>query len=80
MIKLFWIFWAGCSVVVFKHAITNSIKSEIDSWGEIDGETLIMLSVVSLVVSLFGPIAILCYLLYNIVEGIAEAISEVYNK
>ena len=77
---IFWILWGACSLIVFKHAITASIKEEIETWGEIDGGTLFLMGFISLLASLFGPLAIAAYLFYNIVEGIAQAISEEYKK
>lgn len=77
---IFWILWGACSVVVFRHMITSLIKEELKDWGEIDTETLIMLTLLSVMVSLFGPFAILAYILYNVIEGIAESISEGYKK
>ena len=77
---IFWILWGACSVVVFRHVITYLIKEEIEDWGEIDTESLIMFTLLSVMVSLFGPFAILAYILYNVIEGIAESISEGYKK
>lgn len=77
IIKLIWL---GCSLIVFKHLIIYYIKSEVSTWGEVDAETLILYIVISLLGSLFGPIAILLYLFYNIIAGIAEVISEEHNK
>ena len=77
---IFWILWGACSLVVFRHMITSLIKEELKDWGEIDTETLIMLTLLSVMVSLFGPLAIIAYILYNVVAGIAKAISEEYKK
>jgi hypothetical protein len=77
---IFWILWGACSVVVFKHVIKSLIKEEVEDWGEIDTESLIMFTLLSAAVSLLGPIAIIAYILYNVAAGIAQAISEEYKK
>ena len=77
IIKLIWL---ACSLIVFKHVITYAIKEEIKVWGEIDGETLFLLGIIALLVSTSGPIAIIGYLFYNVLEGIAQTISEGNKK
>lgn len=77
IIKLIWL---ACSLIVFKHVITYAIKEEVRVWGEIDGGTLFLLGMIALLVSTSGPIAIIGYLFYNILEGIAQAITEGSKK
>ena len=77
IIKLIWL---GCSLIVFKSLISYFIKEELSDWGEIDTESLVMFSIISFCGSLFGPIAIIAYIIYNFISGIAEDISEKYNN
>ena len=77
IIKLIWL---GCSLIVFKHLITWCIKEELNDWGSIETEPLIMFCIISFLGSLFGPIAIILYILYNVIAGIAQSINEGYKK
>ena len=77
---LFWILWGACSLVVFRHVIMATIKEELETWGEVDSPTLILMTLLAFMVSLFGPLAIAAYFIYNVIEGIAQAISEEYKK
>lgn len=77
---ILWILWGACSLVVFRHVIMATIKEEIETWGEVDAQTLILMTLLAFMVSLFGPFAIAAYLIYNVIEGIAQAISEGNKK
>ena len=77
---ILWILWGACSVVVFRHVIVATIKEELETWGEVDSQTLILMTLLAFMTSLFGPFAIAAYLIYNVIEGIAQAISENYKK
>lgn len=77
MIKLLWI---ACSVLVFVYSLKAIIKSELDTYGEVDGITLMMITLCSLGYSLGGPFAIVGYLIYTIMEGIADNINKEYYE
>jgi hypothetical protein len=77
IIKLLWI---GCSLIVFKNVFKSFIKDELDTWDELDTETFIMLGLVSFTISIFGPLVIIGYILYNVLEGIVQAINERYKN
>ena len=75
-----WILWGACSLVVFRHVIMATIKKELEVWGEVDSETLILMTLLAFMVSLFGPLAIAAYFLYNVLEDITLAINERHKK
>jgi hypothetical protein len=77
IIKLLWI---ACSLLVFNHVFKSFIKDELDTWDELDTETFIILGLVSFIISIFGPIVIIGYILYNVIEGIVQAINERYKN
>jgi hypothetical protein len=77
IIKLLWI---GCSLIVFKNVFKSFIKEELDTWDELDTATFIMLGAVSLLISMWGPLVIIGYILYNVLEGIVQAINERYKN
>ena len=78
---ILWILWGVCSLVVFRHVIMATIKEELETrGGVVDSPTLILMTLLAFMVSLFGPFAIAAYLVYNVIEGIAQAISESYKK
>ena len=77
MIKLLWI---ACSVIVFRNVFKSFIKDELDTWDELDTITFMMLGLVSFVISMLGPIVIVGYLLYNILDGVVDGINERYKK
>ena len=77
---IFKIVWLICSLIVFKHAITHFIKEEIDAFGEIESGLVFLYGLIALLYSLFGPLAILAYFLYNVLEDITRAINERYKK
>lgn len=74
------IIWLACSLIVFKHAITHFIKEEIDAFGEIESGLLFLYGLIAVLYSLFGPLAILAYFLYNVLEDITRAINERNKK
>jgi hypothetical protein len=77
IIKLLWL---GCSVIVFRHALTAFIKSEMEDFGELDVGLLCMFIFIAFGIAVFGPIAILAYIGYNVLEGIVQAINERYKS
>lgn len=77
---IFWTLWTLCSLIVFKHAITHFIKEEIDAFGEIESGLLFLYGLIALLYSLFGPLAILAYFLYNVLEDITQDINERSKK
>jgi hypothetical protein len=77
IIKLIWI---ACSLIVFRNVFKSFIKDELDTFDELDTATFIMLGLVSAIISLLGPIVIIGYILYNVIEGIVQAINERYKN
>lgn len=77
MIKLLWI---ACSILVFAYSLKAIVKTELDNWGEVDGMTLIMVILCSFIFSMFGPFAILGYLIYTILDGVADNINKGYDE
>ncbi len=77
IIKLIWI---ACSLLVFKHVFKSFIKDELDTWDELDTITFMMLGLVSALIALLGPIVIIVYIIYNVLEGIVQAINERYKN
>ena len=73
MIKLLWI---ACSIPVFVYSLKYLIKDELEVYGAVDSGILFLMALISFFAALFGPLAILGYIGYNIVEGIAEGINE----
>jgi uncharacterized membrane protein len=74
------IIWIACSLIVFNHVFKSFIKDELDTWDELDTETFIILGLVSFIISILGPIVIIGYILYNVIEGIVESINKAYKK
>ena len=72
--------WIACSVIVFRHTFKYLIKEELDTWGELDTDTFILHILLSTTLSLFGPIAILAYIIYNILKAFSESIAERYKN
>jgi type III secretory pathway component EscU len=77
IIKLLWL---ACSLIVFKHVFKSFIKDELDTWDELDTITFMMLGLVSFIISLLGPIVIIAYIVYNVLEGVVQAINEAHKK
>ena len=77
MIKLLWI---ACSIPVFIYTLKSSIKDELETYDAVDSGTLFLMTLVSFFAAMFGPFAILGYIVYNIVEGIADSINENYQN
>ena len=75
MIKLLWIL---CSVFVFVYTLKGCVKSELKVWGRVDAELLMLLTVISLLIAVLGPIAIVAFFLYNGFKAIARVINEGY--
>lgn len=74
------IIWLICSLIVFKHSIMYFIKEEINAFGEIESGLVFLYGFISLLYSIFGPLVIIGYFLYNVLEEIKRAINERYKK
>lgn len=77
MIKLLWIV---CSIPVFISTLRYCIKEELWAYGEVEAGILIVMIMLSTVVSFLGPLAILGYILYTMLEKVAESINRKYNN
>lgn len=77
MIKLLWI---ACSIPVFIITLIHCIKEELWAYGQVDAAILVVMLMLSFVVSWFGPIAILGYILYTMLEKVAESINRKYSN
>ena len=77
MIKRLWI---ACSIPVFIYTLKYLIKDELETYDAVDSGTLFLMTLLSFFAALFGPLAILGYIIYNIVEGIADGINENYQN
>ena len=77
MIKLLWIV---CSAFVFVYSIKAIIKDELDTYGGIDGMTMMMIVLFSFMIALGGPLVIVMYLVYTVMEGIADNINKEYYE
>lgn len=77
MIKLLWI---ACSIFVFIQTLKYLIKEELKGFDEIEVDLLILYILLTSIIAAFGPIAILAYIIYNVLVGITKAINEGYKK
>lgn len=77
MIKLLWIL---CSVFVFVYTFRECVKAELKVWGRVSGDLLMLLSVISFLIAVLGPIAIVAFFVYNGFKAIARVINEGYEK
>lgn len=77
MVKLLWI---ACSIPVFIYALKYCINDELECYGELDPFLLIMFSLLAFLIACLGPIAILGYIVYNVVADIAETINNNYRN
>ena len=75
MIKLLWIL---CSVGVFAYTFKECVKAELKVWGTVSADLLMLLTVISFLIALLGPLAIVAFFLYNGFKAIARAINEGY--
>jgi hypothetical protein len=72
--------WLACSLIVFRYTLKNMIKEELKTFGGIDGILLGLFIVISTIIAASGPIAIIAFLVYNGLKGIANGISEAYKN
>ena len=75
MIKLLWIL---CSVFVFIYTFKECVKSELKVWGRVSADLLMLLTLISFMIALLGPLAIVAFFVYNGFKGVARAINEGY--
>ena len=75
MIKILWIL---CSLGVFVYTFKECIKAELKVWGRVSGDLLMLLSLVSFMIALLGPLAIVAFFVYNGFKAIARVINEGY--
>jgi len=73
------ILWFICSLFVFRYTLKNMIKEELKMFGGIDAILLGLFIVISTIIAFTGPIAIVAFLVYNGLKGIANGISEGYR-
>ena len=74
------ILWVICSLIVFRYTLKNMIKEELKIFGGIDASLLGIFIVLSIIIAVAGPIAIIVFLVYNGLKGIANGISEGYQN
>ena len=74
------ILWVICSLIVFRYTLKNMIKEELKTFGGIDALLLGIFIVLSVIIAAAGPIAIIVFLVYNGLKGIANGISEGYRN
>ena len=74
------ILWLICSLFVFRYTLKNMIKEELKIFGGIDAILLGLFIVISTIIAAAGPIAIIAFLVYNGLKGIANGISEGYKN
>jgi len=77
MIKLLWI---ACSIPVFIYAVKYFVNMELEAYGEIDPFLLILFVFLGILIAIWGPFAILGYIVYNVIADIAEAIGKNYRN
>jgi hypothetical protein len=74
------ILWLICSLFVFRYTLKNLIKEELKIFGGIDAILLGLFIVISTIIAFTGPSAIVAFLVYNGLKGIANGISEGYQN
>ena len=74
------ILWLICSLIVFRYTLKNMIKEELKTFGGIDGILLGLFIIISTIIAAAGPIAIIAFLVYNGLQGIANGISKAYKN
>ena len=72
--------WLACSLIVFRYTLKNMIKEELKTFGGIDAILLGIFIIMSIIIAAAGPIAIVAFLVYNGLKGIANGISEGYQN
>ncbi len=75
MIKLLWIL---CSLGVFVYTFKECVKAELKVWGTVSADLLMLLTLISFLIALLGPLAIVAFFVYNGFKGVARAINEGY--
>lgn len=75
MIKLLWIL---CSVFVFVYTFRECVKAELKVWGTVSADLLMLLTLISFLIAVLGPIAIVAFFVYNGFKAIARVINEGY--
>ena len=74
------ILWLICSLFVFRYTLKNLIKEELKVFGGIDAILLGLFIIISTIIAAAGPVAIIAFLVYNGLKGIANGISEGYQN
>ena len=74
------VLWLICSLIVFRYTLKNLIKEELKIFGGIDAILLGIFIIMSIIIAAAGPIAIVAFLVYNGLKGIANGISEGYQN
>jgi hypothetical protein len=75
--KLLWLaFFTPVSMYTFKWII----KNELETWGSIDSVDILASLLVAFIIGVLGPIAVIAFIIYNVIEGIAQSINEGYKK
>lgn len=78
MIKLLWII---CFIPIFIYTLKTCIKIELDdSSFELDPGLLFLFILISFLTACLGPLAILAYIGYTVLEEITKVINERYKK
>ena len=77
MIKLLWIL---CSIGVFVYTFKECVKSELKVWGRVSADLLMLLTLLSFMIGLLGPLAIVAFFVYNGFKAIAKVINEGYKS
>lgn len=77
MIKLLWI---ACSIPVFIYTLKSCINLELETYDEVDPFLLILFTFIAFLIAIWGPLVILAYIGYTVVETIAGNISENYQN
>jgi ABC-type enterochelin transport system permease subunit len=76
MIKLLWI---ACSIPVFIYAVKYFVNMELEAYGDVEPFLLVVFAFLAFAIACSGPVAVLGYIVYNILEDIAETISKNYR-
>ena len=75
MIKLLWIL---CSLGVFVYTFKECVKAELKVWGTVSADLLMLLTLISFLIALLGPLAIVAFFVYNGFKGDARPFNEGY--
>jgi hypothetical protein len=77
VIKLLWIL---CSVFVFVYTFRECVKEELKVRGRVSGDLLMLLTLISFLIAVLGPLTIVAFFLYNGFKAIARVINEGYEN